>query len=136
MPNTVVTKLVTCHPSQCNFETGLLFDTLLLASSPAPPLLRSSSHAPPLQHLISSSPAPPLWHLLSPSPAPPPDCDPGPSVSPLGYHGGLVPFPGGASGPWNVQVFPATDTGQYWIFLASGIWPVLVFLLVFLFFVC
>ena len=41
------------------------------------------------------------------------------------------PFLGAPRAPWPVQVFPAADTGQYWFFLASGIWPVLVFLSVF-----
>ena len=39
MPNTVVTKLVTRRLGQRDFETGPLFDTLLPASSPAPPPL-------------------------------------------------------------------------------------------------
>ena len=143
MPNTVVTKLVTRRLGQRDFETGPLFDTLLPASSPAPPPLllpcpdtlripivsgcgccQALSSPPPLLHLLSGTSFPPLLH-------PHQTVIQDRRCSLRATLADWFPFLGALRAPWPVQVFPAADTGQYWFFLASGIWPVLVFLSVF-----
>ena len=159
MPNTGVTKLVThrlanptsLHHCDGNIVVGVSFvgcrrevDTSRIWATSLLPAPFVSTRARIRGHCIwvrllsgplfpTSSPAPPLLLLLTKTSAR--------STHWTGIQdrrcslrvtlADWFPFLGAVRAPWPVQVFPAADTGQYCFFLASGIWPVLVFLSVF-----
>ena len=144
MPNTYVTKLVTHRPAALQLvdtpQPGLGAIVCELGIYPTWRWLYGiGSNVIPTSFLPAPQPLPlPLrlpLHLPPPLPptprAHPLDWDPGPSVSPPGHPGGLVPFPRCASCPLACASFSRRGYWPVLVFLASGIWPVLVFLSVF-----